>query len=172
MKYSDAVRRQSRRFVRSLRLPPVDNVRDLLPAVEERSGHPIRIVPSPADNVGGVCGLWIRMADGVDYVFVDEKTSRAHQDHIIAHELAHILCNHQGFAALPQAGPDSERPVPTLDPSVVRMMLGRTDYAHGDETEAELVGTYLQRHVHRPRVRVKEHDRVAETLLGGHDMRK
>jgi hypothetical protein len=158
-----ATRRQSRRFVRGLDLPPAASVRDLLPAVERLSGHPIRLVPAPAGSAQGVCGIWIRM-DGIDYVFVHEDTSRAHQDHIIAHELAHILRNHQGSLVLPQANPVTDRLVPTLDPTVVKMMLGRTTYEHQDEKEAELIGTCLQRHVHRTGPLVGS-DRMARTLL-------
>lgn len=47
------------------------------------------------------------------------------------------------------------------------MMLGRTDYEYEDEMEAELIGSCLQRHVHRPVRRICDDDRVAETLLRG-----
>ncbi|WP_326650516.1 MULTISPECIES: hypothetical protein [unclassified Streptomyces] len=141
-------------------------MRELLPVAERLSGYPIRLAPAPADSEEGVCGLWIRM-EGVDYVFVHEDTSRAHQDHIVAHEMGHILRNHRGSPILSQSKPVTDRLVPTLDPAVVKMMLGRTSYEHQDEKEAELIGTYLQRHVHRPGARISGHDRVAETLLRG-----
>ncbi|MGW6982587.1 hypothetical protein ACWGE1_24660 [Streptomyces sp. NPDC054932] len=172
MRFGDTTRRASRRFVRSLELPPVGSIRELLPAVEEISGHPIRLAPAPVESSQGVCGMWIRTVDGIDYIFVHENTSRAHQDHILAHELAHILRSHSGNLILPQEVTLADQLVPTLDPSVVKMMLGRTNYKHEDEKEAELIGTHLQRLVHRPGRYTKGHDRVAETLLHGMRGRK
>jgi hypothetical protein len=163
---SGGSRRRSRRFVRSLDLPPAGNIRELLPAIERLSGYPIRLVPAAVDSSQGICGMWIRTVAGIDYIFVHEKTSRAHQDHIIAHEIGHILRNHHGILDLPQAEPVADRLVSHLDPSVVKMMLGRTSYEYEDEKEAEMIGTYLQRLVHRSG-RLIIHDRVAETLLRG-----
>lgn len=153
-----------RRFVRGLKLPRVSSVRELFPVVESRSGYPIRILPISEETAQGLCGLWIR-SKNADYIFVHPDTSRAHQDHIIAHELGHILRNHQGLPILPEANPVADRLVPDLDPRVVKMMLGRTSYEHDDEEEAELIGTYLQRHAHRPGLRLHGDDPVAETLL-------
>lgn len=163
MKLGTFPHRDSRRFVRGLGLPPADSIRDLLPAIEERTGRPIRLMPAPAGTGRGLCGMWIR-ASGVDYVFVHPETSRFHQDHIIAHELGHILRNHRGGPASGPVNPVPDRLVPTLDPAVVRMMLGRSDYEHRDEQEAELIGSYLQQHVHRRPVH-RITDRVAQTLL-------
>ncbi|MFF7633005.1 hypothetical protein ACFZB9_07610 [Kitasatospora sp. NPDC008050] len=155
-----------RRFVRGLDLPPVSSVRELFPVVETLSGYPIQVLPIAEDIAQGLCGLWIRSKSN-DYIFVHPDTSRAHQDHIIAHELGHILRNHQGLPILPAAQPVADRLVPDLDPRVVKMMLGRTSYEHDDEEEAELIGTYLQRHAHRPGPRLQGDDPVAETLLRG-----
>ncbi|WP_431045556.1 hypothetical protein ACQUSR_29015 [Streptomyces sp. P1-3] len=159
------MRRESRRFVRGLGLPPVGSIRELLPTIEERSGYPIRLTPAPVGSEQGMCGMWIRTTEGVDYIFVHEMTSRAHQDHIIAHEVAHILCDHRGSLPLPQAAPIPDQLLTTLDPAVVKLILGRSTYEYQDEREAELIGSYLQRHVHRPGVHIGGHDRVAETLL-------
>jgi hypothetical protein len=162
----DTTRRDSRRFVRELGLPAARNIRELLPAVQERTGHAIHIAPAPVlGGKLGLCGMWIRTTDGVDYIFVHEKTSRAHQDHIVAHELAHILRNHQGSSAFSAAKPVGSRLISTLEPAAIRMMLGRSDYEYQDEREAELIGSYLQRHVHRPHPHAGNGDRVAETLL-------
>jgi hypothetical protein len=137
----------------------------LLPAIEARSGHSIRLERAPGNAGTNLCGMWIRTAEGIDYIFVHEETSRAHQDHIIAHEAAHILRNHQGGRALSEVNPATDRLVPTLDPAVVRMMLGRSDYEYQDEREAELIASHLQQHIHRPRDRTGGGDPIAETLL-------
>jgi hypothetical protein len=158
-----AAGRNSRRFVRALGLPPVDSVRDLLPVVAERSGYPIHLMAAPDGTGQSLCGMWIR-TDGADYVFVHPSTSRAHQDHIIAHELGHILRDHQHRGGEP-VNPVTDRLAPTLDPKVVHLMLGRSDYEHRDEQEAELIGSWLQQHVHGSRQSPAAYDRVAWTLL-------
>jgi IrrE N-terminal-like domain len=159
------MRRDSRRFVRDLGLPQADSIRELLPAIEERSGYSIRLAPAPLDRGQGVCGMWIRTTEGIDYIFVHEMASQAHQDHVIAHEIAHILRNHEGRLDLPQVNPVTDRLVSSLDPATVKMMLGRSDYDYRDEQEAELIGSHLQRYVHRPGRDVSDSDRVAKTLL-------
>lgn len=160
-----SMRHECRRFVRDLGLPPAENIRELLPAVEARSGHSIRLEKAPVDSGPGLCGMWIRTAEGIDYIFVHQETSRAHQDHIIAHEAAHILRDHRGGRAPTGANPLTDRVVTTLDPAVVRVMLGRSDYEYRDEREAELIASHLQRHIHRPRRRTGGGDRIAQTLL-------
>ncbi|GGZ35733.1 hypothetical protein GCM10010387_32340 [Streptomyces inusitatus] len=183
MRRRDQLQRDCRRFVRDLELPPKESVRDLIPFVEELSGYPIRLLPAPSDGGReGLCGMWLRTAEGIDYIFVNEGTSRAHQDHILAHEMAHILRDHQGSlplsplsplsplpppATLPERNPVADRLVTAIDPAVVKMMLGRTSYEYRDEREAELIGSYLQRHVHGSGRSAAGHGRVAETLLRG-----
>ncbi|MFI7243645.1 hypothetical protein [Streptomyces qinglanensis] len=109
--------------------------------------------------------MWIRTVEGIDYIFVNEETSRAHQDHIIAHEAAHILRNHQGSGTLGEVNPVTDRLAPTLDPQVVKMMLGRSDYELHDEREAELIASHLQRHIHHQGPDISAGDPIAETLL-------
>ncbi|MDH2387422.1 ImmA/IrrE family metallo-endopeptidase [Streptomyces sp. HNM0663] len=159
------MRRDSRRFVQSLDLPPAGSIRELLPAIEQRTGCPIHLLPAPAGSAFGVCGMWIRTVEDMDYIFIHEDTSRAHQDHILAHEIAHILRNHHENPAFSPVSPVPERLFPNIDPEVVRMMLGRSEYTYRDEREAELIGSYLQRHVHRRTRQIADHDRAAETLL-------
>jgi hypothetical protein len=159
---NDPVRLGCRDFVRDLELPAVESVRELRPFVEERIGQPIRLQPA---EVGAAlpCGMWIATKT-VSYVFYDPETSPAHQDHIIAHEFAHILKSHRGSTTLPFGfgGLFS-----VLDPGLIKAVLGRTDYAERDEQEAEMVGSYLQAHAnsYRPPTRSEEADRITRTLL-------
>ncbi|MGW1976491.1 ImmA/IrrE family metallo-endopeptidase [Streptomyces sp. NPDC001889] len=156
-----------RTYVRSLDLPAVASIRDLVPEIEKRSGRAVQLLPAELGSTAP-CGMYVATED-TNYVFYDPRTSLAHQDHIIAHELAHILRDHRGGAELPQGSTGGL--ITLMDPDVVRMVLGRTDYAENDEVEAELVGSYLQAHVHsaRPRKMRKSRemdvDRIARTLL-------
>ena len=162
---SEPLRNDARDFVRNLRLPAVQNVRQLLPVIEEHLNQPVRL---QAAEVGEAvpCGMWIATST-VSYIFFDPRTSPAHQDHIIAHEFAHILAGHHGSSTLPT--PDAGGLLNLLDPALIRAVLGRTDYTHHDEQEAEMVGSFLQEHAnsYRPPTRSEEADRITRTLLRG-----
>lgn len=108
--------------------------------------------------------MWIATRT-VSYIFYDQETSAAHQDHIIAHELAHILKGHRGATTL--ATLDVGGLFSLLDPALIKTVLGRTDYTEQDEREAETVGTYLQQHAnsYRPPTRSDEAYRITRTLL-------
>lgn len=159
-------------FVTGLELPAVRSVRDLVPYAEERIGHPIRLQPAEVGEAVP-CGMWISTAT-VSYLFYDPETSPAHQDHIIAHELAHALMGHRGSTVLPT--PDGGGLLSLLDPEFIQAVLGgsseitalgRTDYTETDEFDAEMVGSLLQQHAiaYRPPSGSEETDRIARTLL-------
>ncbi|MFE3704539.1 hypothetical protein ACFXPE_03310, partial [Streptomyces scopuliridis] len=160
---ADPVLRSGRDFVASLELPPVASVRELRPFVEERIGQPIRLVPAEVGEAVP-CGMWIATAD-MSYVFYDPETSPAHQDHIIAHEFAHMLKGHRGARTLPT--PDGGGLLNLLDPALITAVLGRTDYAEFDERDAETVGSFLQAYVisHSPPPQSDSADRITRTLL-------
>ncbi|MEU7560284.1 CUE domain-containing protein [Streptomyces eurythermus] len=107
--------------------------------LSEMRNKPIHIVPMAIPGYS-LNGMWIstRMAD---FVIYEASTTRAHQEHIIAHELAHILCGHQAIdnadnAVLRQLFPD-------IAPEVVRRVLQRTRYSDSNEQEAEIVASLL-----------------------------
>ncbi|MFE7115130.1 ImmA/IrrE family metallo-endopeptidase [Streptomyces sp. NPDC057654] len=79
------------------------------------------------------------------YIFYDPRTSRPHQDHIIAHEFAHILLGHTQVTDLP-AGP-ADGTGSRIDPATVKMMLGRSNYEVDEEHDAELLASNLQRRI-------------------------
>ncbi|MFI1890369.1 hypothetical protein [Streptomyces jumonjinensis] len=165
-------RRACRTFVRSLQLPPVAGIRDLVPELERRTGRSLQLQPAEI-GLSAPCGMWIATR-ATDYVFYDPQTSRAHQDHIIAHEFGHMLKQHRG---VPGYSANAEGLIQMMDPSVIELVLGRTDYDEIEEQEAELVGSYLQQHIHASRIRVKAQpgdltaDRVAKTFLRQGDRR-
>ncbi|MDI3390382.1 hypothetical protein QIS99_29945 [Streptomyces sp. B-S-A8] len=143
----EAILRSCREFVRGLGLPAVAGVRDLVPYVEQRTGRALRLEPAEVAASESVpCGMWLATRD-THYVFYDPRTSRSHQDHIIAHEFGHILKEHRGGPALRDK--DAGALITHIDPAVVRAVLGRTDYAEHDEREAELIGSCLQAHTRR-----------------------
>ncbi|MFD5751135.1 hypothetical protein [Streptomyces sp. NPDC127033] len=78
--------------------------------------------------------------DTTDYVFYQQETSTTHQNHIVAHEVGHILAEHRGTE---MSGEILAGMMPHLSPDVVRRTLLRTAYEEEQEREAELVGAII-----------------------------
>jgi len=81
----------------------------------------------------------------VDYVFYEPETSQLHREHIILHELGHLLCEHQPTEVI-----DEEviaQLFPDLNPTVVHRVLGRTTYTAVEEQEAEMVASLVRERV-------------------------
>ncbi|MER5486845.1 hypothetical protein ABT024_27060 [Streptomyces sp. NPDC002812] len=113
-------------------------VPELCRLLGEHRGRPIRLVPYSLP-VPGPYGLWIAGAQA-DFIFYQKETSRAHQDHIVLHEVGHILADH--------GSDESEDAVwqevlPDLSIEVINRALRRTSYAEEREREAELVATII-----------------------------
>lgn len=165
------IRQASKRYVRTLGLPSSTNIRDLLPEIERRTQRTIHLSPAEVDWEAP-CGMWIA-TERAHYVFYDPRTSRAHQDHIIAHEFAHILKGHKGEMKVSASAVSGV--LTLLDPDLIQTLLGRTQYDDREELEAELVGSYMQEHVRfhqNRRVDASNEmavDRVERTLLRGRE---
>ncbi|MEU8589995.1 toxin [Streptomyces sp. NPDC048664] len=84
-------------------------------------------------------GLWLGLGDA-DYIVHEEWTSQRHQEHIIAHELGHMICGHR---SAPQEG---HLPIlfPDLDPALVKDLLLRQDYSDAQERDAEIMAFLLE----------------------------
>jgi hypothetical protein len=122
-------------MLRDLPLPAPFDVRVLCDQVATRRGRPIRLVPTA--GLTGVCGLWIA-TDTMDLICYESDTTRPHQDHIILHELSHVLCDHFP-ASLP-----TKTLLPDLDPAMVRAVLGRAGYSTDEEREAETLASLIR----------------------------
>lgn len=132
-----ALRKRCKRTLRTLdaRLPlPVPALCERLGA---QRGRPIRLVAYPLP-VPGPSGLWIA-SPTADYVLYQQHTSTVHQDHIVLHEVGHIIAGH--------ATVELDDRTSMLDPgllrSAIRHAIGRTCYDAEREREAELVATII-----------------------------
>ncbi|WP_424211009.1 ImmA/IrrE family metallo-endopeptidase [Streptomyces sp. BI20] len=106
---------------------------DLCARVAEQRGRPIRLHPLPKEAAeSGVCGLWVGTA-GADYVFYEANTSLPHREHIVLHELGHILFGHHGLS-----GEDQD------DADAVPVVRGRTNYTTRQEQEAEMLASMIR----------------------------
>lgn len=110
-------------------------------ALAAERGRPLTIgAMPPSAEPGGPSGVWIA-TDDADYVFVDQAARPVHREHIVLHELAHMVCDHGGAPALSEG--DAAALLPALDREMVARVLGRSRYTEDEEREAELLATLI-----------------------------
>ncbi|RJQ75676.1 hypothetical protein D5S17_19875 [Pseudonocardiaceae bacterium YIM PH 21723] len=132
------LRRRCRHLLRELDIQPPLDVADLCSRLGTLRGRPIRLVAHPIP-VPGPFGVWIASPE-VDYILYQAETSRSHQNHIILHELGHMLADHRSDE---QDDPLLGELYPDLAPDAVRRALRRTCYDTEQEWEAEIVATII-----------------------------
>lgn len=86
------LRRRCRKLLKDLDIGPPLDVEQLCARLGEQRGKPIRLMPYPLE-VPGPFGCWIATS-AADYIFYQAETTKPHQDHIILHELGHMLADH------------------------------------------------------------------------------
>jgi hypothetical protein len=138
------LRRRCEAIASALPLPVPFDVRELCRLVAAERGKPILLVP--AAGAAKVMGLWVATASA-DMILYEETTTPPHQEHIILHELSHLLCRHHR-GVLPYTGHMREL-LPNLDPAMVRRVLGRSEYSVDEEREAELLACLIKQRAER-----------------------
>ncbi|KJY34952.1 MULTISPECIES: hypothetical protein [Streptomyces] len=133
------LRKAGARRLAELDLPEVTDVADLCRHLGEARERPIILVPMQMPS-SHPCGMWVAARDE-DLIFYDANTTSAHQEHIILHELGHIICCHRGAGGLDEAA--ARLLFPDLDPDLVRDMLLRATYDDVQEQEAEIIAYLL-----------------------------
>jgi hypothetical protein len=132
------LRRGVKKLLQELDVGTPLDVRDLCLRLAAHRGRPIELVPFPLP-VPGAFGLWIAFAD-VDQILYQQHTTSAHQDHIILHEVGHMISGHgsdDGPTGLTALFPD-------IPADVVRRALHREGYGPVAEREAEMVATVIK----------------------------
>lgn len=123
--------------MRGIRIPSPFDLDAFCDEVAARRGRPLQRHPVPGLSAEAPCGMWVG-TDRADHVFYDPGTSPLHAEHIVLHELAHILSGHSGAdAGLAHLFPD-------LDPATVRRALGRVGYTTAQEREAEMIASLIR----------------------------
>ncbi|MFF4673991.1 hypothetical protein ACFY1C_29820 [Streptomyces sp. NPDC001279] len=139
-------------------IPPLD-VEELCQALSRRRGRPLylRAVPLP---VPGASGMWVEY-DDYDVILYQQETTRLHQEHIILHEVGHILLEENEEAAAKAAEEASETApsdegeqaavvvegwatlLPVFTSEAIKRIAHRCSY-EGNECSVELVATIVQ----------------------------
>ena len=161
--YGRGASRYCHDVVRDMSLPRPFSVQALCDQLAARRGRGIHIHLLPMRSGEGVpCGTWLA-TDETDHIFVEQETSAFHRDHIVLHELGHMLCEHDSpletFALL--TGQD-------IDPARIRQILNRSRYGTKEEREAELVASLIQARIAREQPQLTDHEHRLGTALGAH----
>ncbi|MFD9407913.1 ImmA/IrrE family metallo-endopeptidase [Streptomyces sp. NPDC059989] len=137
------LRKAGAQRIAELDLPQAADVAELCRHLGEVRDRPIILVPMQMPS-SHPCGMWVAARDE-DLIFYDANTTSAHQEHIILHELGHIICCHRGAGGLDEAA--ARLLFPDLDPDLVRDMLLRATYDDVQEQEAEIIAYLLSQRV-------------------------
>lgn len=127
-------------------------------------GRPIRVTTLPWLAAPQLpCGVWIATGDA-DHVFVQHGTTGVHREHIVMHEIGHIVCGH-GTTGPPEL---LQHLLPDIDPSTIETVLRRSSYSQPQEREAELVATLALAQMSQlaPRARRRRDSETPDEVLG------
>ncbi|MGV9295492.1 hypothetical protein [Amycolatopsis sp. NPDC003676] len=136
--------RRCRKLADDLELPEPFDPAEFVRGVAASRGRPIELLPARA-VVGGPCGL-VMSTDRADYILLPANTSALHRQHILLHEIGHLVCGHSGGGDV-----DVGALLPTLSPELVQRVLGRSVYTEVQEQEAELLATLVAHRAARGR---------------------
>jgi hypothetical protein len=110
-------------------------------------GRPLFLHEIPGPGAGSPCGVWFATDSG-DHIFHAAGTTALHRQHIVLHEIAHLLCDHTagnvGFAEL------AAMLLPDIDPATVTSVLARTSYEGRQEQLAEMMASLIVGRSDRP----------------------
>ncbi|WP_225724939.1 MULTISPECIES: hypothetical protein [unclassified Nocardia] len=128
-------------------------------AVAAYRGRPISLHPIGAGVLSGSgcgtgSGLWIAKRDS-DVIVYGADTTRWHAEHIVVHELGHMLLGHGAEPEPPNPLPEQTlAAVAELLPSIslesIAHVLGRTDYGTARERDAETFADLVMLQAMRP----------------------
>ncbi|MCC9738435.1 hypothetical protein [Streptomyces sp. MNU89] len=135
------LRRRCRPLLDQLALPRPFSIEPLCAHLSARRRRPLHLHPLPPQAAAaGACGLWVA-TDTDDHIFYEQRTARSHQEHIVLHEIGHMLFNHH--AVTDTAGSPGGL-LGDLSPRLVRRILARANYSTRQEQEAEMLATLIR----------------------------
>jgi hypothetical protein len=140
------LRRRYHDILDTVGVPAPFDLDDFCSRVAAFRGRDLKLHPMNVASVPGLCGLYIEL-DATDHVFFPADTSPMHRQHIVVHELAHLLCGHRPSESATHL-PDAvlAELFPTLDRELVRSVLARSRYSSPAEEEAEGIASWILQH--------------------------
>ncbi|MFF7788124.1 hypothetical protein [Streptomyces sp. NPDC007991] len=145
MVYRDVLlRRRCQAMLRKFDLPQPFSLKGFCRQLEERRQRQIHLHSVPLQNLmEGVYGLWLA-TETDDHFFYERQTSRLHQEHIVLHEIGHMLFNHESHS--PEGGGTGSvsQLFPDLDPGLLRKVLARSNFSARHEREAEIMASEIR----------------------------
>lgn len=131
------LRWRCRRLLRDLDIRPPVDVTELCRRLGAHRGRELRLMPYALD-VPGPLGIWIE-TDDFDVIVFQAETSKPHQDHIILHEIGHIVAGHGGDSY----ASEDEAILPNIPEDAGQRRLRRSSYEDRPEREAELIASIV-----------------------------
>lgn len=135
------------RVYNRLSIPHPWDVTEFVARVEETRHRHITLLPVDNANLprSGIFGMWLKLADE-DVIAYTTDTTLFHQNHIVCHELGHMLMRHSSVQA--DADDDAKSLAhlfPDLDVQSLESILGRSQFSTAREYEAEQLATLIMR---------------------------
>ncbi|MCP2262241.1 hypothetical protein LX15_005975 [Streptoalloteichus tenebrarius] len=135
------LRRDCRSRIRHLSIQSPFDVRVFCADLARQRGRPLHLQPiSGLTSPGAPSGLWLA-TDTADHIFYEQDTSPLHHDHIILHEVGHMLCEHNQLAL--DDVRTAFRAIGSVDPARIRSILPRIRYNQDEEQQAEMIATLI-----------------------------
>ncbi|MFI7104591.1 hypothetical protein ACIBK8_35275 [Streptomyces sp. NPDC050161] len=132
-------------MIDGLPLPTPFSAPELCARLAAQRDRPLHLRPLPTPVVPNMpSGLWLA-TDQEDYVLYDAQTSPLHQEHIILHEIGHLVCDHRSV----EGERHLYRRIDLADPASVRQALPRARYSDEQEQEAEMIASLILEGVDR-----------------------
>lgn len=141
----DQLRRRCEQALAALDLPGDSDLPMLCAHLSRERGLPIRLLPVPL-HTEQFYGAWIS-SKVADFILYEAHTSKPHQQHIIAHEIGHMICGHGTSENLDDVF--AGMLFPDIDRSLVRDMLKRGGYSDVQEQEAEITASVILERINR-----------------------
>jgi len=135
------IRRACEARLPDLSLPVPFSLHTFIAQIAARRGRPILRYGLPLG--GSLPGMWIEARDR-DLIYHENRTSLPHQEHIVLHELGHIVLGHKGMLLAPT------RSLGDLTLADLRAWHG-TFYTRAQEYAAETLATLIGQAAQRTR---------------------
>ncbi|MGH8888733.1 MAG: hypothetical protein ACRDV3_03100 [Acidothermaceae bacterium] len=135
-----SVRRRCKAALQDVEVPDPFDLSVFCDSLAARRGRPLHLHSFNVSATGKLpCGVYLSLGDG-DHIFYDARTSRLHRDHIVLHEISHMLLNHATDSGLYDM---AARLMPSIDQRTLALVLARTSYTTEHEQEAEFLATLI-----------------------------